>query len=655
MKHLFLALTLLCLVTVYAARADTQADIRINEIAASASPYKAERGYDWVELYNAGTRAVSLAGWTLTAGENGKNSYVFPNSAKIGAGKYLVVFCTDEEVASSRIYAYVSGYKLPAKNAGVSLWDEGGALRDKVDPALQYGNITYGCAGDGGDFAYLPYATRGLANPADGYKGRARQPLCDKTGGFYSAPVTVTLTAQEGTRIVYTLDGSTPTDKSAEYSGALIIDRTTVLRAAALSDALLPSQPVSATFFIMPAPHTPVVSLMADAVFLTDESTGLLVRGSGSKANYSQDWEYPLQIEYFNANGYLEISQMCGFQISGGLSRARKQKSLVFYARAAYGNDVFLFNPFPNRAYASVKSFMLRTGGTESPATTTLLRDAMLTGMAIGTGTTGSDGVPVMVYLNGQPYGVYILRERLNKYGIAAIEGITDNNAIDGIDLLYMTGYAKNGSNADYTSLSAFMRGNDLNIRQNLDKVLDQMDVDSYFDYAALMMITGDEDVHNALFYRVPGGKWKWVFYDADSGFRYTGNQPITRFLRDKKDSREDGLDHVPFSALMEVPAMKEKFLARMGELLNGLFRETDFTARAYRWRGLMLPMIPFQAEKWGNPASVDMFVSNMEDFLSLYRRRMPNLLMNIQACFKLNDEQMAAYFGAFKAEQGIK
>lgn len=59
----------------------------------------------------------------------------------------------------------------------------------------------------------------------------------DPSGGTFTEPQTITLTASEDAEIYYTLDNSTPTSTSAVYTGPIAIDATTTLQAMAVDQA----------------------------------------------------------------------------------------------------------------------------------------------------------------------------------------------------------------------------------------------------------------------------------------------------------------------------------------------------------------------------------------------------------------------------------
>jgi len=69
-------------------------DVVINEFMADNNSTLEDsygRFSDWIELYNASTGAVSLAGWSLTVDAANLHQWVFP-AVTLPAGGYRVVF-----------------------------------------------------------------------------------------------------------------------------------------------------------------------------------------------------------------------------------------------------------------------------------------------------------------------------------------------------------------------------------------------------------------------------------------------------------------------------------------------------------------------------------------------------------------------------------
>jgi hypothetical protein len=96
------------------------------------SPPSEHRQGEYIELYNRGATAVSLAGWTFDSGID----YTFPAGASIAPGAYLVVAQNAAHLmASNGISNVVGDYGGTLSNAGelIRLEDAVGNLADEVD------------------------------------------------------------------------------------------------------------------------------------------------------------------------------------------------------------------------------------------------------------------------------------------------------------------------------------------------------------------------------------------------------------------------------------------------------------------------------------------------------------------------------------------
>ena len=91
-RLLILFITLLLLLP-----ASALGDILINEVMASNGTYESGHAYDWVELYNSGSKTVDLSGWGLSDSKKDPWKFVFPEGTRLKAGAYLTVFCTGED------------------------------------------------------------------------------------------------------------------------------------------------------------------------------------------------------------------------------------------------------------------------------------------------------------------------------------------------------------------------------------------------------------------------------------------------------------------------------------------------------------------------------------------------------------------------------
>ena len=646
MKKLLFALLFMLLA------APASAELIINEVMASNGVYKNGEAYDWIEIYNSGKKTVNLSGCYLSDSMKNVKKWAFPDKTTLKAGGYLLVYCTGEDISPGKGSTFYANFKISASGDKVILTDQDGETTLSSLVILpQYGNVSWGLPLGGSEYGFFEEATPGAKNGKIAHSARLSAPRILTPGGFYQDGVTVMAEGPENAALRYTLDGSTPTEKSKVFpEKGLAIKKTQVLRIRAFGENRVPSETVSASFFIGEDQPVPVISLVTDEKYLFDKKTGALVKGNNPDyPNYEKEWEYPANIEFFNAEGLCEINQLGTFTAAGHSARQNAQKSIAIYARKAYGPDRFYFNPFPNRDYESYKSLLLRAAN--SDAFSTRLRDVVISSLAEPLDIIYQDALVIEVYINGQFWGHYNLREKINKHFIAQWEGVTDEDAIDAIDILARTGrdeYVQNGDNEDWLALCDFCKKEDLNDPENLQYVLDNLDVDSLFTHAAFEIIVGNDDFTNVRVYRVPGGKWKYLLFDVEAGFLSLDKAPMNYYLK-KVTDKIQGFRHEPLAALLNVPEMKEKFLTRFAEILQLSFQWPFVEEKFLAMEEQLEILLPRHLDRWPH-FTMKEWRPNV-DAVKYYARVRPTKIVSLlQKHMKLTDGELELYFGEIQS-----
>ena len=631
----------------FAAFTAASAQVVISEVMASNGFFEDGHAWDWVELHNDGKETVNLSGWYFSDSKKEPMKWAFPSGTKIKGGAYLTIFCTGETRESpGKGDTFYTDFAISSKGETVILSDADGNEVQKLKIPPQYGCISWGLPSGGGDYGYFENPTRGKKNEAQAFSGRVEKPVLETAGGLYDAAVTIQASAPEGAILRYTTDGSTPTGKSKIFpEGGLTVKKTTPIRIKAFREGEVSSETVSATYLIDDHPGTSIVCLITDEKYLFSKKTGILTKGSGSIPNYSKGWEYPVNIEYYNREGTGEINQMGTFTASGHSARINSQKSIALYARKAWGNERFVFNPFPTRNYESYKSLLLRSANSDYSATR--LRDIVASSLAEGEGILYQDHEVIQVYINGEYWGHYNLREKINKHFVAQYEGVTDEKEIDAIDILARTGtdqFLQNGDNTDWLELADFCKKKDLNDPENLAWVEERLDIDSLFTHAAFEIILGNVDFTNVRIYRVPGGKWKYLLFDVEACWRGLDKTPIEYYIK-PVSAKIQGFRHEPLNALLAVPAMKARFLTRVSELLANVFRWDRVEAAFDRVISQLEPILPRHIKRWQN-----MKLSNWKKNIKATKyyarvrpKKIPSLL---KTAMKLTKAEVETYFG---------
>lgn len=619
--------------------------IIISEVMAANGGFERNvPNYDWVEFYNPGKVTISLEGLYLSSDAGNLTQWPFPRQSYLRAGQHKIVYCTGEKVKLSAQGVLVNEkFKIDKSNGAVILSD-GKEIIDCVSLGLQYGNVSYGRPEGQGAFRFLNQTTFNRPNPQTGSLNRSDPVSFSVEGGYVSRLFSLQLSAPEHFLINYTLDGSEPGVSSPLYTSPLTIDKNTVVRAYARQNGWIDGPFVTHTYlFDAPLPY-PIVSIAGDSSIFFGKD------GIFEPKNHNNSSERRINLEIFD-QGKTPVNQGVSTRLTGGTSQVYVPRTFSVYARPGLGNSSIPYNPFLDRSYSQYSCFTLRHGGTDTNRTR--IRDGFLTRLARGYKLMYQASAPAAVYVNGNFWGAFNLRERTNQDSIAQWEGITDRDAINDIIIIKNRGIQIKGKRDELDALASFCRTKDLNIPEYLDHVLSLLDADSLFAHTAFEIITGNKDLSNVKYYKVPGGKWKLILFDLDLGMM-DSNALTLDFYLGKEGKYANCCYGELFTSLMRVPAMRERFFTLTGRILRERFTAEELLAELSSWEAEYRPLIQRHALSWKD-FGFNSWEKAMDSFRSVLARRPALVVGYIKRAFRLTDEEVIRYFAAFLEANAIK
>ena len=418
------------------------------------------------------------------------------------------------------------------------------------------------------------------------YYAELFSPGFSNPSGFYEEGFLLSLSnANPDGAIYYTLDGSEPTTQSEIYTQPVSIEDITgapniasaietitaawdkplssvqkavVVRAKIINDKTNSASPtVTHTYFVgsslMDHYSFPVISLVTDFSNFFDEENGIYVLGkdyaeiadadltTDEKQKYAnfenrgEEWERPIHIEVLDRENLSNFAQDGGVRIHGGGSRRSPQKSLRIYADCAYDVNCLFHFPFfqentitgsgaENPQYESI---LLRNFGQDWMIG--MMRDALAFDILQETELDGQAQQPVIVFLNGEYWGIYQLQERYDEYYLLNHYGIS----IDEATILRQNGgffRGNPGGARHYAEMIKFIKSHDLADDENYAYLQTQIDIDSYIDYLIANIFLGNTDwpENNIYMWRKSldaydpaaaygqDGRWRWMIFDMD-------------------------------------------------------------------------------------------------------------------------------------------
>ncbi|MCH5212203.1 MAG: CotH kinase family protein [Oscillospiraceae bacterium] len=348
--------------------------------------------------------------------------------------------------------------------------------------------------------------------------------------GRYDEPFELELTTNlEGGVIHYTLDGSEPTSDSPVYTAPITVyDRTsdenvipelrldpqnegvypkkqivkcTAIRARAINSENKMSKIGVNTYFVgedASKYDIKVVSITVPESDMFDPEIG--VYNFNNSQRYSNEAECSGFIEIFDS-GKREIAQPIGIRLNGVSTKRFQQKSMRIYARENFrfdnGNKKnFKYDLFDGqavdtngKAIAKYKNFILRNGGNDWMDY--MSKDMIVQDFAAALDLDTQAAEPCIVFMNGEFFGYYKLRERYDDHYFESHYNLTDNK--DAVVLKISPDPAEveivDGEDADaedfYDKLN-FITGNDMAVTENYDQAAQYFDIDNLIDYCIL-------------------------------------------------------------------------------------------------------------------------------------------------------------------------
>lgn len=629
---------------------------------------------DWVELHNSTGSAVSLAGYGLSNNPKNPAKWVFPDIS-IEPGEYLLLYATGSADKAQKKNLKLN-FNISSTGEALFFFDPNGKLIDKLSAGRMRSGQSYGRDGSDNRFYYAE-PTPGAQN-GKGYEGITQLPAFSVTPGIYDNAVTVAITAGEGETIRYTTDCTTPNASSEVYSGELSISKNSVIRTAAFRDGYLSGDVATATYLFRSdgVNHAlPVVTLVTDPDNLWNSKTGIYATGDKfdpdaasyadtlKSATYYQAkfateeqvdtiWEKPAAFSLFDDNGKQVFTQNVGIRIAGSFGRGRAQKGFNVIARKEYGKGSMEYPFFENRPYTEYKAVVLRAGAQDQNRSK--IRDELASGLLEGTDINILYQAyrPTVLYLNGEYWGVYFMKEKRNRFFVAQHEN-TENN----VDLAIGKGFKQRtyGDNSDWVNLYEYATTHDLSASDAYNYVAERMDVDSFRDYMIAEIYNGNTDTYNFQYYRLKGGKWKFIFYDFCWGFQSPGHETLA-FRMGKTPS--DVCSAKLFAAMLQNKGWRDSFCRRFGELLNTAFAPERVSALIEELYGYVEPEIKREREKFNkdtfmgvkqpntNLGTYEGFQSEISKLKDFAQRRPEELKRQLQSNLGLSDSYMKEVFG---------
>lgn len=622
-------LRLLALLTVFFSFT-TNAQIVINEYSCSnvngITDAYGERE-DWVELYNPTAAPIDLTGYYLSDKASNLTKWTIP-SGSIPANGFKMVFCSKRNtVNGTQLHPnfnlkQTEGDWIILTNPSVMVVDSIKIVHmTKADHSV--GRSTNGAV----DWKLFTTPTPN-ANNTGAQNFYEPTPVMSLAPGFYAGSQTVTITCSNpSASIRYTTNGNNPTTTSTLYTGPITISSTTVLRAAAFGTNQ--SSFIETNTYFINVTHTiPVVSVCSQGVF------NLVANGNQTPVVGA--------FELFEENGAFIDEGQGDFNKHGNDSWSYDQRGFDYITRDQFGYAAQLEHQiFPESTRDEFQRVILKPAASDNYSfeNGAHIRDAFIHTLSIRAGMRLDERTwrPCVLYLNGQYWGVYEIREKADDHDY------TDYYfGQDKFNLRYLKTwgatweeYGAPNAQPDWTAVRNFVSANNMGVPANFNHIDTLLSWKSLCDYFVFNSYVVNQDWlnWNTAWWRGtdPTGnhrRWRYTLWDMDATFghyiNYTGIPDATANadpcnVENLPNPGGQGHTDILEKLINENPVVEQYYITRYIDLVNTYFSCAYMNQLLDSMVNEISPEMTGQVNKWGGTfAGWQSRVQQMRDFMNL-------------------------------------
>ena len=601
---------------------------------------------DWFELYNTTAGPIDLTGYYLSDKASKPTKFQIPTGAIIPPNGFIRVYCNNQNIISGgNIH---TNFKLTqTKPEEIVLANPAGTIINQVTMVPTQPNHSRGRTTDGGStWSLFKYPSQGASNSTKpAYQNYTTKPAFNFFPGTYTTALSITLTGDPGATIYYTLDGTTPTVSSLAYSVPINIGTTTVIRAVAInSDTTKPMSFVETNTYLINENHQiPVCSVSGDAIMS-------LLTGSFTTPD--------MTMEYFDLNGIFMTEVSGTSNKHGNDSWSYDQRGFDFIGNDEYGiNYGLTAKIFARKKRDEFQRVILKPAASDNYSfeNGAHIRDAYVHTLSHDADLNLDERTyePCVLYVNGQYWGVYEMREKVDDDDFCEYYYDQNQPYIYFLQTWGATWEAYSPAPAvaqtDWNNLINFVNTNTLTIPSNYDYVDSLLNTKSLIDYFILNSYTVCADWlnWNTAWWRGTDTlgdkkKWRYTLWDMDATFghyiNYTG-------IPDQGSGADPcapealpdpgGQGHVTLlDSLLKNPDFHTDYINRYIDLSNSAFSCDKMVHLLDSLVNNIKPEMPRQVAKWGGTFAG--WLSNVSTLRNYIIQRCDSITTGLMDCYDL-------------------
>lgn len=563
---------------------------------------------DWIELYNTDDDDIDLEDWYISDDPSDLRKFKLPE-VELDENEFILIFCSGKNLISNN--EIHTNFKLDSEGETIYLTYENDKSNTELEIPSLRSDISYGRSiNTENSYVYFLDATPNAPNSSNDYVAYTLDPIFSQNSGFYNNSVEIELSNNSfNTETFYSFGGNSPMEIGVKYDNPINIDSTCVICATSIKPNFLPSREICKSFFVNENKYMPVLSLICHPDSLWSHENGIFAMGPNADtvypfwgANFWLDKTISAKVDYFD-NKNLAFSGTYGIKTHGGrVSRTQAQKPFRIIADNKYGADVINYQVFPDKVNKTYKTLVLRNSGGDWNRAH--FRDGIIHKTVI------EDSIdidvlaflPIVLYINGEYWGIMNLREKVNK------DYINDNYNIntENLDLLEEDTLVVEGDFDYFDYCYDYIVNNNLTNESSFKIAENMFDLASLSDYFITETYFNNTDwPGNNIKYWCSSdynNKWRYIMFDLDPtlnnygwasesfdelGYLFTYYLDINRHVQ-------------ILHALLKNDEYEKYFISRYADLMNSTYSVDSLSTKTDNLVEYFRPEINNHFELWG-------------------------------------------------------
>lgn len=470
----------------------------------------------------------------------------------------------------------------------------------------------------------------------------AQEVTISQPSGVYSNSLLVEITG-DFEKAYYTLDGKEPSRSSKIYKKAIEIKKSTFLKIKPVFKDKQIDTIISRSYILNFETKFPILTLGIDKEDLWNDSTGIYAKGKNAwmdsthhwhNTNYGKKWEREVQMIYLDSNKTEQVNQLCGIKIFGESTRRQPDKSMKIIARSEYGDNRFRHNFFPQKDIHEFKQLVIRTSGNDYR--NTRFKDVLNAYLARNLDFDYMAYQPIQLFVNGEYWGVYNLREKINEHYLY------DNHKAnkDSSSIIMGRWVRQHGSSKDYMRMYHWFMNLDTMDNRAYEKAKTMLDIRNYINYRAYQIYIANRDSRGNVRYwnsKDQDGKFRMIMYDTDLGFGTASRAYLEACLSPTRTEwYNPEWSTVYFRKLMQHEDFKNDFVNQMAHFMNTCLHRDTIIAAADHFENIYKDELPRDGKLLAPhlrkvPIPMKYWLENVDDFRMFGKLRYKKLRKEIK------------------------